>query len=78
MFFAYPYNQELGNKYIININNRMIRISEILVVYFVRQNLVLGFVGQSLAFSLVEYFGFSIKGFVFECPEIISCSLVVK
>jgi hypothetical protein len=37
----YPYDQELGNKYIININSGLIQVSEVLVIYFIRQNLVL-------------------------------------
>jgi hypothetical protein len=56
----------------------LIHISEVLVIRFVRQNLVLGFVGQSIIFSLIKYIGLSTKGSVFGCPEIIGCSLVVK
>jgi hypothetical protein len=43
-----------------------------------RQNLVLGFVGQSLALSFIEYVSLSTKGFVFGYPEMVSCFLVVK
>jgi uncharacterized membrane protein required for colicin V production len=81
MFLAYPYNQELGNKYIVSMGNRLIQVSEILVVCFVRQNLVLGFVGQSFVFGLVEYISFVSLGAgnsIFGCPKIIGYSLVVK
>jgi hypothetical protein len=78
MFLIYSYDQELGNKYIIDMNNRLIHVSEVLEVCFIKQNLVLGFVDQSLAFSLIEYVSFSTKGFVFGCPIVISCSLMVE
>jgi hypothetical protein len=77
----YPYDQELGNKYIININNRLIQILEALVICLVRQNLVLGFVGQSLVLGLIEYISFVSLGAessVFGCPEIVSDFLVVE
>jgi hypothetical protein len=78
MFLVYPYDRELGNKYIINIGSGLIYISEVLVICFIRQNLVLGFVGQSLILGLVEYISLSTKGFIFGCPKIISSFLVIE
>jgi hypothetical protein len=78
MFLIYPYDWELGNKYIININSRLIHVSEVLVVYFIKQNLVLGFVGQSLVFSSIEYISFSTKSSIFGDSKISSYSLVVE
>jgi hypothetical protein len=81
MFFMYPYDQELGNKYIVSINSGLIQVSKVLVVCLVRQNLVLGFVGQSLALGLVEYISFvglGAEGSVFGRPEVVGCSLVVE
>ena len=74
----YPYDQELGNKYIVNINSGLIYISEVLLVRFVKQNLVLGFVNQNLALGLVEYISFSTKGSMFGYPEVIGYSFMVK
>jgi hypothetical protein len=73
----YPYDQELGNKYI-DINSGLIHISEILVVCFIKQNLVLSFVGQNFALGFIEYIGLGTKSFVFGCSEIISCFLVIE
>jgi hypothetical protein len=78
VFLAYPYDRESGSKHIVDIGRGLIYVSEVLVVCFVRQNLVLGFVGQSLTLGLIEYIGFSTKGSVFGCPEIISYLFVVE
>jgi hypothetical protein len=43
-----------------------------------RQNLVLGFVGQSLVLGLIEYISLGTKGSVFGYPEIIGCFLMVE
>jgi hypothetical protein len=60
----------------------LVQVSEILVVRLVRQNLVLGFVGQSLAYNLMEYINIvvslSIESSVIGGPEMISYSLVVE
>jgi hypothetical protein len=65
----------------VDMGNRLIRVSQVLVVCFVRQNLVLGFVGQRFVFSLMEYIDFvslGAKGSIFGCPKMIGCSLVVE
>jgi hypothetical protein len=74
----YPYDRELGNKYIIDIGSGLIYVSEVLVICFIRQNLVLGFVDQSLVFGLIEYIGLGTKGSVFGYPKIIGCFFVVE
>jgi hypothetical protein len=72
----------LGSECIIDIGGGLVQVSEVLVVRLVRQNLVLGFVGQSLARGLVEYIsivvGLSAESSIVGGPEVIGCSLVVE
>jgi hypothetical protein len=71
-----------GVRLIININSGLVQVLEILVVYFIKQNLVLGFVGQNLACSLIKYISIiislSAENYVVGGPKIIGCFLIVK